>query len=264
MAPRAGNALQWSTLIVCAMTCSMTGCSLVAAKQDWQFNHANHRRAADAWKCCYTKEQRKCLSGDFEAGFKTGYFDTATGRDCRLPPVAPTKYWAAKYQCCSGQQAIQDWFSGYQYGISAAQSSGYPSFHEIPVSVAAPVTNRTACGMCQSCEPCQCGVQGSLPGGAMEIVPQSVSWDAGQFQSRNSGPRANEMCEPSGQLSTSGGLPSPPSMAEASPAQSGSQGLNVGLIGGFGADEIVLIGPVDSELFQDVNSTTVRPATVQQ
>lgn len=133
---------------------SMSGC---ASLQDWHFCYTNKSRAAEAWKCAFSSESRKCLSADFEAGFKKGYFDTAMNKDCRLPPVAPPKYWSARYQSCEGQACVQEWFRGYQHGIASAQSNSDVSSAEVPVSPCAPVVNKTGCGTCYSPNNCKCG-----------------------------------------------------------------------------------------------------------
>lgn len=135
---------------------SMSGCASVATFQDWQFCYANKSRASEAWKCTFSPEARQSLTADFEAGFKKGYFDTAMNKDCRLPPVAPPKYWSARYQSCEGQTCVQEWFRGYQHGIASAQSSNVASSAEVPLSPFAPVVNKTGCGACYSPSNCRC------------------------------------------------------------------------------------------------------------
>ena len=159
------------TLACCVLaTCACSsGCISVAGIQDFNFSLANKARASSAWKEHFTPEQRRTLTSDFAAGFKKGYYDTAMNKDCRVPPVAPPKYWSARYQTCEGQCKVQDWFSGYQHGISAAQSGNCPSFAEVPVGPGAPSTNVSGCGGCYSADKCNCNpvVQ---PG-------QECSWD---------------------------------------------------------------------------------------
>ena len=143
------------------MACSLLlacGCVALPIGQDARYRYVNRKRACQAWKQCYSTEKRRCLGKDFEDGFKTGYFDTATGLDCRVPPVAPSKYWTAKYQNCEGQAAVQSWFRGYQNGIVAAQACALDQFNTVPVSPQAPVLNQTACGQCFAADPCEdCG-----------------------------------------------------------------------------------------------------------
>ena len=149
------SSVQARLLVIASV--SMSGCASVASFQDWQFCYANKSRAAEAWKCTFSSEARKSLSADFEAGFKKGYYDTATNKDCRLPPVAPPKYWSARYQTCEGQACVQEWFRGYQHGIASAQSSSEAGSAEVPVSPCAPVVNKTGCGTCYSPNNCKCG-----------------------------------------------------------------------------------------------------------
>lgn len=148
------TSIQACLLVIASV--SLSGCASVATLQDWQFCYANKSRAAEAWKCTFSSESRKTLSADFEAGFKKGYYDTAMNKDCRLPPVAPPKYWSARYQTCEGQACVQEWFRGYQHGIASAQSSNDASSAEVPVSPCAPVMNKTGCGACYSPDNCRC------------------------------------------------------------------------------------------------------------
>lgn len=133
-----------------------SGCGSMASLQDWNYKFTNKARASSAWHECYDHAQRSQRGHDFEAGFKAGFVDSATGSDCRVPPVPPPKYWATKYQSCEGQTCTQNWFRGYQAGIVSAESHGYPDFHQVPVSAQAPILNRTACGTCYAPSPCAC------------------------------------------------------------------------------------------------------------
>lgn len=216
------------------------GCNCIATKQDWHYKFANWRRAATAWDCCYSADAQKCLSRDFETGFKAGFIDTSVGKDCRVPPVPPPRYWAAKYQCPSGQCAIQDWFRGYQHGIVAAQSKGYPDFNEIPVGPSAPVLNKTACGMCQSCEPCGCqNSHPSFPSDGIPVASDSTTPAVQVVQNvvRQPAAGATEAAQPSVPKNLGGG---------------------VGLVGGLGSNAVQLIGPADPELFNFTNASEVR------
>lgn len=141
------------------------GCSSVATLQDWHFSYCNHQRAKAAWKESFSaKGSGRC--SDFKAGFRQGYYDTAMGKDCRLPPVAPPKYWSAKYQGCHGQLAIDRWFEGYRCGIAHAQAGGCSDSAEVPVSPEAPVLNKTSCGTCYS--PNLCGSHSGPTPSAMD------------------------------------------------------------------------------------------------
>lgn len=152
-----------ASLALLGFAITLSGCSGMAGLQDLHYSCVNRTRASAAWRERHDAEQRRCLGHDYEAGFKAGYFDTSTGKDCRTPATPPPKYWSTRYQCCDGQVAIQNWFKGYQCGMTAAESAGFSEFHDIPVSVNAPVLNKTACGTCYSSDPCNCQDAASPP-----------------------------------------------------------------------------------------------------
>lgn len=164
-----------------AVTATFSGCVSVASVQDWHYAHVNKARASSAWFENHDSDQRKYLGCDYEAGYKSGFFDAATGKDCRLPPVPPAQYWAAKYQCCEGQTCVQNWFKGYQAGLAAAQNCGYPAFNDVPVSPSAPVINKTACGQCYSSDACECSegnmvaAPGSTPAAMLYPAPDAAA-----------------------------------------------------------------------------------------
>lgn len=180
----ASSALPW---LLAGSICLSTGCIGAAGLQDWNYNRVNRSRAATCWKSSFDREKRNELGRDFELGFKSGYFDLATGRDCRVPPVAPPKYWSANYQTCDAQACVQAWFRGYQSGVTAAQKCGLDSFNSVPVSACAPTVNCSGDGACYSADECssadgECcpepGVQFSpgdyVPGHALESTLSSV------------------------------------------------------------------------------------------
>lgn len=193
MAPR-------SILGLAILVAGLSGCSCIATKQDWHYRIANQHRASKAWKCCYSAERRKSLGADFKNGFKAGYVERSIGKECRAPAVPPPKYWTAKYQCCEGQQAIQDWFRGFQCGVAAAESNGHPYFNDIPVSASAPRTNVTACGKCQSCEPCGCQESQWKLTGFSSQVPPPVTLDATATIPVNAQPTTDEPADAMGEM----------------------------------------------------------------
>ncbi len=139
--------------------CFSTGCMGAAGLQDWNYNRVNRTRAAKCFKASYDHEQRKSLGRDFELGYKSGFFDLATGRDCRVPPVAPPKYWSASYQTCDTRACVENWFVGYQKGVLAAQGCGLGDFNSVPVSACAPTVNCSGDGACYSGDACSCSAQ---------------------------------------------------------------------------------------------------------
>lgn len=220
---RLRHTAQAALLVVASMFCS--GCVSMAGLQDMHFSYCNKYRASEAWKCSFNSTQRKSLSDDFEKGFKQGYYDTAMNKDCRLPPVAPPKYWSARYQSCEGQCKVQDWFRGYQHGIAAAQSYSCPDYVEVPVSPNAPIVNKTGCGACYSADHCKCnqGCENSESYSQPEIQLPVESFP---YDYNTSG--VIKSTEPM--------LDAPNSLAIV-PASFGSD-PNVGLIGGLGNKEV--------------------------
>ncbi|MDH3716619.1 MAG: hypothetical protein OES79_00735 [Planctomycetota bacterium] len=90
------------------------------------------------------KSWRRTFSVDYARGFEDGFVDFLdAGGTGQPPPVPPRRYWRAKYQTADGQLAIQQWFSGYEDGVRAAQASGYRDFVVIPVSDALVATTQS-------------------------------------------------------------------------------------------------------------------------
>lgn len=131
-------------------------CGCAASWQDLHYAAVNKTRAEYAWYSSTSFGDRWNCGSDYACGYKSGYYDAATGKGCTLPPVPPPCYWSTKYQCCEGQKHIQDWYRGYQCGVAAAQGSGYPYFHDVPVGPQAPVINKDGCGGCYSPTGCLC------------------------------------------------------------------------------------------------------------
>ncbi len=134
-----------------------TGCSGFAGLQDLHYCATNKSRAYIAWYSNADRTQRKALGSDYAHGYKLGFYDAATGRGCKLPAIPPPCYWSTKYQSCEGQAAIQDWYRGYQCGVTAAQAKGYPSFHAVPLGPCAPIVNETGCQGCSAPDYCNGG-----------------------------------------------------------------------------------------------------------
>ena len=170
------------------MTFGLTGCA--SSMQDLHYSLVNKSRAEYAWYSNTTLSQRWNSGSDYAYGYKKGFSDAASGRGCVLPAVPPTCYWSTKYQCCEGQKHIQDWYRGYQCGVAAAQGSGYPSFHNIPVGPQAPVINKDGCGMCYA--PNDCLAEHSTDGlpvnGQYESGVASSSTDLASLQKGMIGP----------------------------------------------------------------------------
>jgi hypothetical protein len=139
----------------------LTGCA--ASLQDLHYSVVNKSRAEYAWYSGTTFGDRWNSGGDYAHGYKSGYYDASTGKGCVLPAVPPHCYWSTKYQSCEGQKQIQDWYRGYQCGVTAAQGAGYPYFHAVPIGPQAPVVNKDGCGMCYAPTGCLCENESELP-----------------------------------------------------------------------------------------------------
>jgi hypothetical protein len=114
--------------------CGLCGC---AATQDYHYNLTQRCRADMAW--CSNFGIWSGCSRDYHDGWKRGYYDMSTGQ-CEAPPaVPPHHYWSPKYQSLEGRAAIDDWYSGWQDGATAAVQDGRPFFHALPTSPTPPV-----------------------------------------------------------------------------------------------------------------------------
>ena len=123
-------------LITILLGLSLGGCATV---QDYRYNLVQRYRA----ECAY-KDSNGVVSGcsrDYQDGWKQGYFDLSTGQ-CEEPPATPPhKYWNASYQSLEGRAIIEDWYSGWQDGATAAVQDGRPYFHPIIASPTAPAAD---------------------------------------------------------------------------------------------------------------------------
>jgi hypothetical protein len=116
------------------LAASLCGCATV---QDYHYCLVQKYRADSAWKASYGILGHAC-SSDYQDGWKQGYYDISTGQ-CEEPPaVPPHKYWNASYQSLEGKAAVEDWYSGWQDGATAAVQDGNSYFHPIPASPTVP------------------------------------------------------------------------------------------------------------------------------
>lgn len=180
--------LRVASTLLSLLLLSSVGCVSVAGLQDMQYCVTNKTRAQLAWWTSADTMQRRALGSDYAHGYKTGFYDAATGRGCKLPAVPPPCYWSTKYQCCEGQATIQEWYRGYQCGVAAAQGKGYPSFHDVPVGPCAPVVNETGCQGCSSPDYCNSGNCNPCNSGVSFQQPQSPEFHGGLFGQYGSQP----------------------------------------------------------------------------
>lgn len=142
--------------LCCLLVASSIGCATGAGLQDCQYCLAQKTRAEISWLTCNDWKERWNLGSDYAAGYKKGFYDSSTGRGCKLPATPPPCYWSTKYQTCDGQKAIASWYRGYQCGAAAAQGEGHPSFNDVPLGPCAPSLNNTGCQGCYAPDNCPC------------------------------------------------------------------------------------------------------------
>jgi len=105
------------------------GCATI---QDYHYNLVQRCRADLAYTG--TNGLWSHCSHDYHDGWKQGYFDLSTGQCDEPPATPPHKYWHPHYQSLEGRAAIQDWYSGWQDGATAAIQDGRPEFHPVVAS----------------------------------------------------------------------------------------------------------------------------------
>jgi hypothetical protein len=97
-------------------------------------SRVRYRRLAEAaWDEIAKANPELGRKSDYAVGFKDGYADYLfEGGAAAPPPLPPRHYWKEKYRTPQGQEAIADWFAGYQSGAAAAQGSGLRDVIVIP------------------------------------------------------------------------------------------------------------------------------------
>lgn len=71
----------------------------------------------------------------YACGYRTGYYDVASGADGTVPLFPPDCYWGPWFMNPRGYEEVQAWFSGYQDGASTALADGVQRWNTIPTSV---------------------------------------------------------------------------------------------------------------------------------
>src|SRR6056297_27793 len=132
-----GAAVTGATLLTTSMGCTViNGVSQSLQNteciDDFVISYRNSAIAAKTWH-----EQKHCFSNQkhikhFEAGFRSGYEDVASGSDGCTPAIAPREYWGWRYQSPEGQAKVAAWFAGYPMGAKAAEQDGLANWSQIP------------------------------------------------------------------------------------------------------------------------------------
>jgi hypothetical protein len=91
--------------------------------------------AGSAWREYRRSNPEVDVSAHFECGFRKGFVDHLDAGAVEPPVVPPRKYWKVIYETPEGHEAINDWFTGYRFGVAAAKQSGFRQLVTIPLSV---------------------------------------------------------------------------------------------------------------------------------
>lgn len=130
--------------VLALMSISTTGCSIVhngytALTNNNSWNDTvvvlrNRSYSAKAWhkrKHNFCNEQHQ---QDFCNGFRAGYEAVCSGSDGCTPAFPPSEYWSWEYQSGEGRARTSAWFTGYPYGVQAAEEEGTANWHQIQLS----------------------------------------------------------------------------------------------------------------------------------
>lgn len=130
--------------VLALMSISTAGCSVVhngftALTNNNSWNDTvvvlrNRSYSAKAWhkrkhNFCNEKHQQ-----DFCNGFRAGYEAVCSGSDGCTPAFPPSEYWSWEYQSGEGRARTSAWFTGYPYGVQAAEEEGAANWHQIQLS----------------------------------------------------------------------------------------------------------------------------------
>ncbi|QDS96721.1 hypothetical protein FF011L_55330 [Roseimaritima multifibrata] len=150
---RSLSALVASLITGGVLLTSSTGCTAFSAASqklkrndcidDFVIGYRNQALAAKAWhaqKHCFANQPH---TRHFEAGFRSGYEDVASGSDGCTPSIAPQEYWGWRYQSPEGQAKVAAWFAGYPLGAKAAEQDGLAHWSEIPTMFSKPAEQPT-------------------------------------------------------------------------------------------------------------------------
>ena len=106
-----------------ALFLSLSGCTALC---DCKYEIEQKIRTKQAWHefdGCHPQ----CFTCDYSSGWKTGYYDVATGGDGCPPVIAPKKYWKPPVFTEYDPSRRDDWYCGFQDGAACAKSE--PDHH---------------------------------------------------------------------------------------------------------------------------------------
>lgn len=113
-----------------ALFLSLSGCT---AMSDCKYEMGQKIRTSQAWHE-FDGCNDQCFTCDYRDGWKKGYYDVLTGGDGRPPVVPPKKYWKPPVFTEHDPSRQNDWYTGYQDGVSCAKAQ--PDFHYVPTFMA--------------------------------------------------------------------------------------------------------------------------------
>jgi hypothetical protein len=94
----------------------------------------NRALARDAWNEFRSEDGDASYSDDFERGFQDGFVSYSADGAEEPPVVPPRRYFRVSYETPEGHADIEDWFTGYRYGVIAAQQAGCRELVLVPTA----------------------------------------------------------------------------------------------------------------------------------
>jgi hypothetical protein len=94
------------------------------------------RWAQEEWALLAAEAPGGPFSPDYKSGFLQGFVDHVYAGGRVTPPVMPPRrYWRLSYRNQEGQEAVRQWYAGFEHGARVAQEKGYRDLAVIPSSL---------------------------------------------------------------------------------------------------------------------------------
>ena len=236
-------------LLTLAALGSLAGCASI---EDCKYETGQKLRAWHAFEE-YKHTCGSPLSIDYACGWKSGYYDVATGGNGCPPLTAPQRYWKPSQILARCDQDRKQWYIGFQDG--AAYASRMPDTHYLKLWM-------------PPCQPCGCRADGCPTGSCHPpvcehregIIDSGAGYPIGPVPADEIAPEAGPALSPEHEPPPSPGEPNPDDLppeedapvapaAMNSPASDTPRAVDRSSVNGFR-----IIGPLD------VNLTDTRPA----
>ena len=127
--------------VVCLGMGSGSGCTMMngihqgvtnnQALDEFMVSYRNRAWSARSWHNNKHKFCNRKYMKDFQAGYRAGYEDVASGGHGCTPALPPSEYWGWKYQSPEGQAKVNAWFEAYPLGARAAEEDGLNTWGHI-------------------------------------------------------------------------------------------------------------------------------------